>query len=239
MAEPKKVRNRTYVGKLYDVLTQAEKATLLKAVADLSKSRPLTRHDTERNLDQILVYTIDVTAGVGGSANYKEKRLDIHTAFFRDEGRYKGERHDTLMHELAHFLSKWLFDYSGHGKAWKLCATALGIKPERCHRFIELPGTRGSRATGEGAYEKGLNQELDHLLTKHGVVMDDGILDAPKGKRFCTSGAHCDASFQDALTRPLTRKLVREITEALELGFENCIDPTCELCIDGDTQEAA
>lgn len=52
---------------------------------------------------------------------------------------YKEMIHDTVVHELCHFVSKRVFGESGHGGNWKYCMFRIGMKPERIYTGTALP----------------------------------------------------------------------------------------------------
>lgn len=59
-----------------------------------------------------------------GVCNYREKTIFYSTVFLKQEEK---EIKDTLLHEIAHALTKG----SGHGREWKRMCILLGCKPKR------------------------------------------------------------------------------------------------------------
>jgi len=40
---------------------------------------------------------------------------------------------DTILHEIAHAISKEMFNKRGHGRYWKYTAKCIGANPKRCY----------------------------------------------------------------------------------------------------------
>jgi hypothetical protein len=40
--------------------------------------------------------------------------------------------YNTVIHELAHFISRYVYNEQGHGRIWKMIHTSLGGTAQRC-----------------------------------------------------------------------------------------------------------
>ena len=87
-----------------------------------------------------------------GYARYSDGRIKLSASpLWRRASPAK--RRNTVIHELAHLLTKWLAPsyarISAHGPAWKAMMVRLGEEPVRCHKVPTVP--RGGRRAAAAA----------------------------------------------------------------------------------------
>jgi len=67
-----------------------------------------------------------------GKVNYKDNSLFLNTRLLE---LYPNQFDDTFAHELAHLISFFCFNRSGHGRYWKLVMRTLGFNPAITHNL--------------------------------------------------------------------------------------------------------
>lgn len=66
-----------------------------------------------------------------GACSYRNKEIILDIPFVQTEN--EEEIRDTLLHEIAHAISYYLYGIhgSGHGRFWKYVCREIGARPER------------------------------------------------------------------------------------------------------------
>lgn len=92
--------------------------------------------------------TYEVAGNVAGYACYGENKIKLNSDYLRTE--FQDMMHDTIPHEVAHFVTHWVYDYGRmnpygkrivkpHGPQWRGVMLRLGVEPERCHNYKVIP----------------------------------------------------------------------------------------------------
>jgi predicted SprT family Zn-dependent metalloprotease len=78
--------------------------------------------------------------------------VKLSLAFFASESNYLAEFQDTVLHELAHIITRKVYGplVKPHGREWKYVATMVGAKPERCHAMQLADGFQARKKQSGG-----------------------------------------------------------------------------------------
>lgn len=108
--------------------------------------RALKRHAddvyAQKALDYLHSYRLVINRRFktcAGLTRYSARIIDLHPELL-EVGREK-ERNETMLHEIAHVLSYFLFREHGHGEIWRQMMESMGHPyVERCHHYEFLEG---------------------------------------------------------------------------------------------------
>jgi len=136
----KRNRSRKPLGKLLDFMNLGQRRNLSRALLELTEEDHAFIKILGLRLERTTIWENGRTVTRAGQANYVLWEIELHPLLLeKDQDRHL-DLANTLMHEIAHLLSYWIFKGRGHGEEWKKTMTALGQSHDlaRCHSYAYM-----------------------------------------------------------------------------------------------------
>ena len=84
-----------------------------------------------------------------GQASYNKKQVELTCKFFEAAGR-EADHNQTLLHEVAHIITRHIHGHGrhikAHGREWKRVMVAFGLAPNRCSNYSYIREDRENSA---------------------------------------------------------------------------------------------
>ena len=154
MPRTKKAERDGYV---LDHLNTADIETVESVIRRCMESgwavRPAIKAGVQAAIDHVLMMPF-YWKNIGGTAGYAVyqgtlSHVIMHEAFRGHDDR-KDDFRGTLLHEVAHHISEYVFNVKGHKGSWKNVMVMLGEAPDRCHNYSYISRRKNITYTCSG-----------------------------------------------------------------------------------------